>query len=54
MIFKSDDFTILPQVLIQGIAEPENNRRGAATIEEVLVAELGDSHKEPHLLVYLG
>lgn len=51
-IFHCDDFAALPRILCQKSDESEITRRAAMTIDEVLVVNLGDSHVEPHLLVF--
>jgi hypothetical protein len=52
MIFHCADFAALPKILYQKSNEPEVTRKAAMTVDEILVANLGDSHVEPHLLVF--
>ena len=52
MIFHCVDFAALSKILCQKSHESEVNRKAAMTVDEILVANLGDSHVEPHLLVF--
>jgi len=52
MVFHCEEFAVLPKILCHKSEGSETTKRGAVTIEEILVADLGDSFVEPHLLVY--
>jgi hypothetical protein len=49
IIFQCNDFAALPRILSQ--TETEETRKTAMTVEEILIANLGDTHSETHLLV---
>jgi len=49
--FQCDDFAALPRILYQKSSTSEITRKAAMTVDEVLVANLGDTHVEPLLLV---
>ena len=51
LIFQCDDFAALPRILCQKSIDSEITRRAAMTVDELLVANLGDTHVEPHMLV---
>ena len=51
IVFRCDSFAALPQVLCPKSEVSEINKSAALTVEEILVADLGDSYVEPHLLV---
>jgi hypothetical protein len=50
LLFRCDDFAAFPDILCNG-EDTESGKRIANTIEEILLANLGDTHVEPHLLV---
>jgi hypothetical protein len=50
VLFTCDDFAALPKVLCPKI-DLQGGKKASMAIEEILVANLGDSHVEPHLLV---
>ena len=51
VLFTCDDFAALPKVLCPKVDDLRGGRKSSMAIEEILVANLGDSHVEPHLLV---
>ena len=51
IIFECTEFAALPRVLCQA-GDDSETKKTAMTIEEILVANLGDTHPEPHLLVH--
>jgi cleavage and polyadenylation specificity factor subunit 1 len=51
VVFQCKEFASLPQILSNSLLESEGTMRNASIIEEVLVANLGDTYVEPHLLV---
>jgi hypothetical protein len=51
VLFTCDDFAALPKVLCPKIDDVQDGKKASMAIEEILVANLGDSHVEPHLLV---
>jgi hypothetical protein len=53
LIFQCDDFASLPRILSHQSDVSEITRQTAMTVEEVIIANLGDAHIEPHLLVHL-
>lgn len=51
VIFRCEEFAALPRVLHDKSELSEVSRKTALTVEEILVANLGDSNVEPHLIV---
>lgn len=51
VIFRCEEFAALPRVLYDRSQLSEVSRKTAMTVEEILVANLGDSNVEPHLIV---
>src|SRR5271170_1148300 len=51
VVFHCEEFAALPKILCHKSEDSEMTRRAAMTIDEILVANLGDSYVEPHLLV---
>jgi hypothetical protein len=51
IVFHCEEFAALPKILCHKSEDSEMTRRAAMTIDEILVANLGDSYFEPHLLV---
>jgi cleavage and polyadenylation specificity factor subunit 1 len=52
VVFHCEEFAALPKILCHKCEDSEMTRRAAMTIDEILVANLGDSYVEPHLLVF--
>ena len=48
IVFQCDEFASLPRVLCH---QSEDFKKAALTVDEILVANIGDAHVEPHLLV---
>ena len=53
VLFTCADFAALPKVLCPEVDDLQGGKKASMAIEEILVANLGDSHVEPHLLVLL-
>ena len=53
IIFQCEEFAALPRVLYDKSELSEITRKAAMTVEEILLANLGDAHVEPHLIVLL-
>jgi hypothetical protein len=51
LVFRCADFAAFPDILCNHEEHVEGGRRIANTIDEILLANLGDTHFEPHLLV---
>ena len=51
VIFQCDDFAALPRILCHKSSGSDITRRAAMTVDELLVANLGEIHVEPHVLV---
>jgi len=51
ILFSCDDFVTLPKVLCPKSDDLQNAKKASMAVEEILVANLGDAHVEPHLLV---
>jgi hypothetical protein len=51
VIFQCEEFAALPRVLYDKSELSEITRKAAMTVEEILLANLGDAHVEPHLIV---
>jgi hypothetical protein len=51
VLFSCNDFAALRPVLSNDVDEVDISKRAAMTVEEILVANLGDSIVEPHLIV---
>lgn len=52
VVFHGEEFATLPKILCHKSEDSEMTRRAAMTIDEILVANLGDAYVEPHLLVF--
>lgn len=53
ILFTCDDFATLPKVLCPESDDLLAGKKALISVEEILLANLGDSHVEPHLLVSL-
>jgi len=51
ILFTCDDFVNLPKVLCPKSDDLQIGKKTSMAVEEILVANLGDAHVEPHLLV---
>ena len=54
MVFTCDDFAALPKVLFPKSDDLQSGKTASMAIEEILVANLGDAHVEPYLLVRIS